>query len=180
MSAVLLGVTASISAYRACDLITELRGQGHEVTAVMTRDAKHFITPLVLESFTANDVIDEFFSVPGRKKPVHIELARKSDVILVAPATADIIAKLSYGFADDVLSCTVLATEAPVVVVPAMNEKMYFHPATQENVERLKKRGVIFVPPVEGHLVCSEKGMGHIAPNSSILAAVAQALSKKK
>lgn len=177
---VLLGVTASIAAYKACDLITDLRSKGYSVTAVMTRDAKHFITPLVLESFTANDVIEDFFSVAGRTKPIHIELAKKSDIILIAPATADIIAKLSYGFADDVLSCTVLAAEKPVVIVPAMNEKMYFHAATQENIERLKKRGVIFVPPVEGHLVCSDQGMGHIADNPVILAAVANALSAKK
>ena len=177
---ILLGVTASISAYKVCDLITELRTQNFSVTAVMTHDAHHFITPLVLESFTANDVVEDFFSVKGRTKPIHIELAKKSDLFLIAPATADIIAKLSYGFADDVLSCAVLATQAPVVIAPAMNEKMYFHPATQENIERLKKRGVIFIPPVEGHLVCSDHGMGHIADNAVILKAVQSALSLKK
>ena len=177
---ILLGVTASISAYKVCDLITELRAENFSVTAVMTQDAHHFITPLVLESFTANDVVENFFSVAGRTKPIHIELAKKSDLILIAPATADIIAKLSYGFADDVLSCTVLAAECPVVVVPAMNDKMYAHPATQENIERLKKRGVIFVPPIEGHLVCSDQGMGHIADNSKILKTVESILSKKK
>jgi len=177
---ILLGVTASISAYKVCDLITELRSENFSVTAVMTKDAHHFVTPLVLESFTANDVIEDFFSVQGRKKPIHIELAQKSDLILIAPATADIIAKLSYGLADDVLSCTVLATQAPVVIAPAMNEKMYFHPATQENIERLKKRGVVFVPPVEGHLVCSDQGMGHIAGNDAIRKAVHATLSQKK
>jgi len=140
MKNILLGVTASISAYKVCDLITDLRAKNLSVTAVMTRDAHHFVTPLVLESFTANDVIEDFFSVKGRTKPIHIALAQKSDLILIAPATADIIAKLSYGLADDVLSCTVLATEAPVVIVPAMNEKMYRNAATQENIARLKKR----------------------------------------
>ncbi len=177
---ILLGVSASISAYRACDLITELRAKNFTVTAVMTKDARHFITPLVLESFTANDVVEDFFSVQGRTKPIHIELAKKSDLILIAPATADVIAKLSYGFADDVLSCSVLAFDGPVLVVPAMNEKMYLNEATQENITRLKKRGVIFVPPVEGHLVCSDQGMGHIAPNTAILNAVETALAKKK
>ncbi len=176
---ILLGVTASISAYKVCDLITELRAENYSVTAVMTEDAHHFVTPLVLESFTANDVIENFFSVAGRKKPIHIELAKKSDVILIAPATADVIAKLSYGFAGDVLTCTVLATQAPVIIVPAMNDKMYSHPATQENIERLKKRGVIFVPPIEGHLVCSDQGMGHIADNATIRKAVHDALAKK-
>lgn len=177
---ILLGVTASISAYKVCDLITELRSDNFSVTAVLTKDAHHFVTPLVLESFTANDVIEDFFLVQGRKKPVHIELAKKSDLILIAPATADIIAKLSYGLADDVLSCTVLASTAPVVVVPAMNEKMYFHPATQENIDRLKKRGVIFVPPVEGHLVCSDQGMGHIADNALIRKTIHDTLTQKK
>ena len=180
MKNILLGVTASISAYKVCDLITELRSENFSVTAVMTQDAHHFITPLVLESFTANDVVENFFSVAGRTKPIHIELAKKSDLILIAPATADIIAKLSYGFADDVLSCTVLAAECPVVVVPAMNDKMYANPATQENIERLKKRGIIFVPPIEGHLVCSDQGMGHIADNAAIRKAIHHTLSKKK
>ncbi len=177
---ILIGVTASIAAYKVCDLITELRAEKYQVRAAMTEDAHHFITPLVLESFTANDVIENFFSVPGRTKPVHIELAKKSDLILIAPATADIIAKLANGFAGDVITCTVLATEAPVVIVPAMNEKMYAHPATQENITRLKNRGVVFVPPVEGHLVCSDHGMGHIADNAAILKAVRENLAKKK
>ena len=177
---ILLGVTASIAAYKVCDLITELRQKNYLVTAVMTEDAKNFITSLVLESFTANDVVENFFSVPGRTKPIHIELAKKSDLILIAPATADILAKLSFGFAGDVLTCAVLASEAPLVIVPAMNEKMYAHPATQENIARLKSRGVVFVPPVEGHLVCSDHGMGHIADNAAILKAVDAALAKKK
>ena len=176
MKNILLGVTASISAYKVCDLITELRGKDFSVTAVMSKDAHHFITPLVLESFTANDVVEDFFSVKGRTKPIHIELAKKSDLILIAPATADIIAKIAYGFADDVLSGTVLATTAPVVIVPAMNEKMYANPATQENITRLKKRGMVFVPPVEGHLVCSDHGMGHIADNAVIFSAIKKLL----
>lgn len=174
---ILLGVTASISAYRACDLITELRKKGHEVTAVMTKDAQHFITPLVLQSFTAKEVVTDFFSLPGRVKPVHIELAKQSDIIVIAPATADIIAKLSYGFAEDVLTCAVLASTAPLVIVPAMNEKMYAHPATQENIERLKKRGAHLVPPIEGHLVCSDHGMGHIADNASIIQKIESLIS---
>ena len=176
----LLGVSASIAAYRACDLITDLRAKNFSVTAVMTKDARHFITPLVLESFTAHDVVEDFFSVQGRTKPIHIELAKRSDLILIAPATADVIAKLSYGLADDVLTCAVLAFDGPVVVVPAMNEKMYAHEATQENISRLKKRGVVFVPPVEGHLVCSDQGMGHIASNAAILKAVEVSLARKK
>ena len=177
---ILLGVSGSIAAYKACDLIADLREAGFSVTVVMTKDAHHFITPLSLQSFAGTEVVSDFFSVPGRTKPVHIELAKRSDLILVAPASADILAKLAHGFADDVLACTVLASTSPLVLCPAMNEKMYFNPATQENIERLKKRGVSFVPPVEGHLVCSDQGMGHIAENISILKVVQAALSSKK
>ena len=175
---ILLGVTASISAYRACDLITELKNAGFDVRAVMTKDAHHFITPLTLQSFSGNEVVSDFFSLEGRITPVHIELARTSDLILVAPATADVIAKLSHGMADDVLTCTVLASTAPLVVVPAMNEKMYENRLTQENIRRLKENGASFVDPVRGHLVCSTEGMGHIASNADILKAVLSVLKK--
>jgi phosphopantothenoylcysteine decarboxylase/phosphopantothenate--cysteine ligase len=173
---ILLGVTASISAYRACDLITDFRKEGWAVTVVMTEDAKHFITPLALQSFAGTDVVTDFFSVPGRVKPVHIELAKKSDVIVIAPASADVLAKISHGMADDVLTCTVLASDRPLVVAPAMNEKMYANKFTQENISRLKANGAVIVPPIQGHLVCSDVGMGHIAENATIVAAVKTAL----
>jgi len=175
---ILLGVSGSIAAYKACDLITELRDKGHSVQVVMTKDAHHFVTPLALQSFAGTEVVQDFFSLEGRTKPVHIELAKKADLILVAPATADIIAKLAHGMADDVLSCAALASEAPLVIAPAMNEKMWFHAATQGNVETLKKRGAVVVAPVEGHLVCMDKGMGHLAENASILKAVESAKRK--
>lgn len=173
---ILLGVSGSISAYRACDLITELREGGYSVTVVMTKDAHHFITALTLQSFAGAEVVQDFFSVPGRTKPIHIELAQKADLILVAPASADIIAKLAHGLADDVLACTVLASEASLVIVPAMNEKMYANKFTQENIKRLKENGAKIVPPVHGHLVCSGMGMGHIADNASILKVVRSSL----
>ncbi len=169
---ILLGVSGSIAAYKACDLITALRELGYTVTVVMTKDAHHFITSLSLQSFAGTEVIQDFFSTEGRLKPIHIELAKKADVVLVAPASADIIARLAHGLADDVLSCTVLATDAPIVIAPAMNEKMYFNKATQENIEKLKTRGVKFVNPIEGHLVCMDKGMGHLAELSDIVKAV--------
>ena len=176
---ILLGVTASIAAYRACDLITELRAEGFSVTVVMTKDARHFITALTLQSFAGSEVIEDFFAVPGRVKPVHIELAKKADLILVAPATADIIAKLAHGLADDVLSCTVLASEAKLVIVPAMNEKMLNNRFTQENIKRLEQNGAVFVSPIKGHLVCSDYGDGHIAGNNDILKAVHTSLKSK-
>ncbi|MBI2095408.1 MAG: hypothetical protein HYT89_04510 [Candidatus Omnitrophica bacterium] len=176
---ILLGVTASIAAYRACDLITELRERGHTVTVVMTRDARHFITPLALQSFAGTPVVEDFFSLPGRTRPVHIELAKNSDLILVAPASADIIAKLAHGLADDVLTCAALAGTAPLVIAPAMNEKMWENRFTQENVKRLRGHGAKFVDPIRGHLVCSDEGMGHLAENASILKVVEAAFAGK-
>ena len=173
---ILLGVSGSISAYKACDLITELKGLGFSVKVVMTKDACHFITALTLQSFSGQEVVEDFFSLPGRTKPVHIELAKSSDLILVAPASADIIAKLAHGLAEDVLACTVLASEAPLVIVPAMNEKMYQNKFTQENLKRLKTNGAKIIPPIRGHLVCMDEGMGHIAENTSIIEAVRDAL----
>ena len=177
MKKILLGVSGSISAYRALDIITELREAGHEVNVVMTKDAHHFVTPLSLQSFAGTEVVQDFFSVEGRLKPIHIELAKKSDLILVAPASADILAKLAHGLADDVLSCAVLASDAPLVVAPAMNEKMYYKKVTQENIEKLKKYGAVVVEPIRGHLVCMDQGMGHLAENKSILEAVKRSLS---
>ena len=173
---ILLGVSGSIAAYKACDLITEFREKGHSVSVVMTKDAHHFVTKLSLQSFAGTEVVDDFFSLEGRLKPIHIELAKKSHAIVVAPASADILAKLAHGLADDVLCCTVLASEAPLIVAPAMNEKMYFKKVTQENIEKLKKNGAVVVPPIKGHLVCMDQGMGHLAENASIIKAVEAAL----
>ncbi len=178
MKNILLGVTASIAAYKACDLVTDLREIGHQVTVVMTKDAHHFVTPLSLQSFSGTEIVQDFFSLEGRVKPIHIELAKKSDLILVAPASADVIAKLAYGLADDVLTCTVLASEAPLIVAPAMNEKMYFKKVTQENIEKLKKHGATIVDPIQGHLVCMDQGMGHLAENKTIIDAVTRCLSR--
>lgn len=173
---ILLGVSGSIAAYKACDLITEFREKGHSVSVVMTKDAHHFVTKLSLQSFAGTEVVDDFFSVQGRVKPIHIELAKKADVIVVAPASADVIAKLAHGLADDVLCCTALASDAPLVVAPAMNEKMFYKKVTQENIEKLKKHGAVIVHPVRGHLVCMDQGMGHLAPDATIVKAVMNAL----
>lgn len=173
---IVLGVTGSISAYRACDLVLEMRERGWDVIPVLSKDAHHFVTPLTLESLAGREIYQDFFAVPGRPKPIHIELAKAADAIVIAPASADIIARMSLGLADDILSCTVLAAMSPVVVVPAMNDKMYANSVTQEHVERLKKRGFRFVDPVVGKLVCSDRAMGHIAGNAAILNAVGAVL----
>ncbi len=164
---ILLGVTASIAAYKACDLIKDLKKAGFDVTVVLTKDAAHFVTPLSLETFSGKKVIVDFFS--SQTKPVHIDLAQNSDLILIAPATADVMAKIAHGLADDVLTCTVLASGAPVVIVPAMNDKMLSNPFTQENMARLKKNSIHIIEPVSGALACGYEAAGHIAENSTII-----------
>lgn len=176
---VILGVSASIAAYTACDLARELRTKGAKVVPVLSRDAHHFVTPLSLESVCNHEVYQDFFQVPGRPKPIHIELAKAADVLVVAPASADILARLSLGLADDIITCVALATEAAIIVAPAMNDKMLAHPATREHLARLKERGVQIIDPVVGELVCTGQAMGHIADKSVIVAAVLAALKKK-
>lgn len=176
---VVLGISASISAYTACDLIRELRAKGVKVMPVLSRDAHHFVTPLAVQSVANHTVYQDFFSVPGRTTPVHIELAKAADVIVVSPASADVIARLSLGLADDILTCAVLASEAPVIIAPAMNDKMWANPVTQEHVGRLTKRGFEFVGPVVGELVCVGQAMGHIAENSMIVKSIMAALQKR-
>lgn len=174
-----MGVSASIAAYRVCSLIPELREAGYRVRVVLTRDAHQFITPLTLQSLAGTPVVDDFFSLEGRTKPIHIELGQSADLILVAPATADVIAKLAHGFAEDVLTAAVLASRSPLVIVPAMNDKMLEHPFTRENLKRLEQNGAVIVPPVRGYLVCSDEGLGHIAENEAILKTVRRLLSGK-
>lgn len=175
-----LGITASISAYRMCDLILDLKAQGVKVIPVLSRDAHHFVTPLQIESLAAHEVYQDLFSVPGRPKPIHIELAKAADAILVSPASADVIARMSLGLGDDLLTSMILAAVSPVVVAPAMNDKMYENPVTQEHLERLKKRGFKIVPPIVGKLVCSDEAMGHLAENSVILKTILETLKIQK
>jgi phosphopantothenoylcysteine decarboxylase/phosphopantothenate--cysteine ligase len=175
---ILLGVTASIAAYKACDLIKDLKKTGYEVYVVMTKDAHHLVTPLSLQTFSGNEVTTDFFAPSG--KPRHIKLAEEADLILVAPATADCIAKIANGFADDALTSTILASTAPVLVAPAMNDKMWNNPFTQENIERLKKNGIRIIQPIKGMLACGYEGMGHLAPLEDIVKAVNEKLSSPR
>lgn len=157
---IILGITGSIAAYKAADIASRLSQAGARVTAVLTEPGARFITPLTLESITGNEV---FTSLWHEKSGInHITLAEKADVVLIAPATANTIAKLAGGLADDMLSCVVLATRAPVIIAPAMHTAMYENPATQGNIELLKKRGFIFIEPGEGRLASGGYGRGRL------------------
>jgi phosphopantothenoylcysteine decarboxylase len=161
----LLGVTGSIAAYKAADLASKLKKAGHDVFCVMTKDAAHFITPLTLETLSQHPVtLDLFEAGEGDWRPSHLQLADTADLLLIAPATANVIAKLALGLADDALSTIALALrpEAKVLVAPAMNGKMWLHPATQANVKTLQARGVEFIGPDKGLLACGYEGIGRL------------------
>jgi len=173
---VLIGITASIAAYKSCDIIRHLRRLGCDTKVVMSPDAKHFITPLTLLTISRNEVVTDMFRVSEKWDIYHTSLAEWANVILIAPATADMISKLACGLADCALSATVLASKATVLIAPAMNENMYTHKAVQENIEKLKKFGYKFVAPKRGYLACGYEGMGHIADTKDIIEAVKKAL----
>ena len=176
---VALGVSGGVAAYKAAELVRRLQQEGIDVQVVMTRSAQEFITPLTFAALTGQKVITEMFG--GEAQPPanvesaieHIAVAQRIDVLVVAPATANVMAKLARGIADDFLTTLYLATTAPVIVAPAMNVNMWEHAATQENVEMLRARGVHVVSPDEGYLACGMTGAGRLAGVEAIAGAVA-------
>ena len=159
---VVLGVTGSIAAYKSAELASLLVKQGHDVFVVMTRDAAEFITPLTLQTLSKNPVSTSFFDEKENWRPGHIELADRANLLLIAPATANVIAELAHGLAGHPLAAIALATRAQILVAPAMNGKMWEHSATQENVATLKSRGVEFIGPEDGMLACGYEGVGRL------------------
>jgi len=166
---IVLGVTASIAAYKACEIIRSLKEEGFGVTVIMTEEAGEFITPLTLAGLSRNKVYSRMFSDPEDWEIEHISLADKADLILIAPATANIIAKLACGLGDDLLSSCVLAAQAPVLIAPAMNFNMFRHKLTQENIAKLKKIGYKFIGPEKGKLADGRIGIGHLASVEEIV-----------
>ncbi len=171
MKKIVLGVTGSIAAYRAADLASQLTKKKYHVRVVMTTDAQRFITPLPFKTLTRNPVVTDLYDEDEGWKPTHIDLADSADLLLIAPATANVIAKLAHGIADDALSCIALALnpQAKLLIAPAMNGKMWLHAATQENVKVLKKRGAEFIGPDEGMLSCGYEGTGRLWPVEKIV-----------
>jgi phosphopantothenoylcysteine decarboxylase len=163
---IVLGVTGSIAAHKAADLASLLTKAKCTMRVVMTADAQRFITPLPFKTLTRNPVVTDLYDEDEGWKPTHIELADAADLLVIAPATANVIAKLAHGLADDALTCIALALnpKAKILIAPAMNGKMWLHPATQENVATLKKRGAEFIGPDEGMLSCGYEGLGRLWP----------------
>jgi phosphopantothenoylcysteine decarboxylase/phosphopantothenate--cysteine ligase len=169
---IVLGVTGSIAAYKAGDIVRRLQDKGCDVTVIMTDNAEEFITPLTLETLSRKPVLRDMFARDVEWDMAHISLAKLADVFVVAPATANVIGKMACGIADDLLTCTAVTTKAPIVVAPAMNTDMLTNPIVQENIAKLKKLGVMFVEPKEGKLACGDIGKGALADVDDIIKAV--------
>jgi phosphopantothenoylcysteine decarboxylase len=175
---IVLGVTGSIAAHKAVDICSLLVKSATSVHVVMTRDAREFVTPLPFKTLSRNPVITSLYDEEEGWRPAHIRLADEADLLLIAPATANCLAKLAHGQADDALGCIALALnpEAKLIIAPAMNGKMWSHPATQANVGLLRERGAQFIGPAEGELACGYEGLGRLETPDAIAEAALQLL----
>lgn len=166
---VILGVTASIAIYKACDIVRRLREQAFSITVVMTKEAEELIRPIVFQSLAGNKVYSGLFTQPDSWEIGHVSIAEKADLVLVAPATANIIGKVAGGICDDLLTCVICTTRAPVLFAPAMNKNMYRNKIVQENIKKLKSFGYKFIEPRTGRLACGKMGVGCLAEVETII-----------
>jgi phosphopantothenoylcysteine synthetase/decarboxylase len=179
---IILGVTGSIAAHKAVDLASMLAKQGCDVRVLMTEDAQRFVTPLPFKTLSRHPVVTGLYDEEEGWKPAHIEMADEADLLLIAPATAHTIARLALGLANDALSCVALALnpEAKILIAPAMNGKMWLHPATQEHVATLKNRGAEFIGPEAGLLSCGYEGLGRLWPVEQVAARALELLRARQ
>ena len=180
MATVVLGITGGIAAYKACELVSRLKKAHVDVYVIMTKHACEFVTPLTLETLSGHPVVSDMFDREAPWEVEHISLAQRADVFVIAPATANILAKMAHGLADDMLSTTVMATRAPILVAPAMNTGMWENPATQANMKTLLGRGVRQIGPGSGLLACGDVGAGRMSEPAEIADAVLALLQTKK
>jgi len=176
---IVLGVTGSIAAYKAAELASRFTAEGFRVDVIMTESAQQFISPLTFRNITGRPVVTTMWDLASEFSVEHVALAEAADVVLIAPATANIIAKIACGMADDMLSCTVLATKAPIIIAPAMNDNMWSNAITRENVARLMKRGFTFVGPARGRLASGKMGLGRLTSLDEIYGITLQVLGRK-
>ncbi len=177
---IVLGVSGGIAVYKACELVSRLKKLDAEVHVIMTDSASRFVAPLTFQSLSLNQVVVDMFESPNYWEIEHISLAKLADVLVIAPATANIIGKLAAGIADDMLSTTVMATKAQVVIAPAMNTNMYENPVVRKNIQKLKDLGYIFVEPEEGRLACGDVGKGKLADPAVIQEAIIDLLNPRQ
>ena len=175
---IVLGVTGSIAVYKAADIASQLTQAGAKVNVIMTEEALQFISPVTFRAITGRPVVIEMFDLASEFSLEHVSLAEAADIIVIAPATANIIAKLATGIADDMLCCTVLATKSPVVIAPAMDANMYDNPITQDNLSKLKARNFTIVGPALGRLASGKEGLGRLTDSSDIIGTICQVLGK--
>ena len=175
---IVLGVTGSIAAYKAAEIASQLTQAGARVDVIMTEAAIEFVTPLTFQAITKRPVATEMFALSSDSIAEHVALAEAADIVVVAPATANVIAKLAAGIADDILCCTVLATKAPVVIAPAMDANMYDNPITQDNLSKLKTRNFTIVGPSWGRLASGKEGSGRLVDISDIIGTICQVLGE--
>ena len=178
MATIVLGVTGSIAAYKACELVRLLVKEEHEVHVIMTACAQKFVAPLTFQTLSRNPVAQTMFDDPEEWVPGHISLADKADLFVIAPCTANVLAKLTHGLADDMLTATALASKAPLLIAPAMNTGMWDHPATQSNMATLSSRGVRFVDAGTGDLACGITGKGRMAEPQQIAEVIFRLVNK--
>lgn len=177
---IVLGVSGSIAAYKAAELVRMMKKTDWLVSVIMTRSATRFVGELTFQTLSQNPVLVNEFEHTESWNPSHVALADWADVLVIAPCTANVIAKLAHGLADDALTSTALACKAPLVIAPAMNENMWLHPATQDNLRIIKSRRAIVVAPQYGQLACGWTGEGRLAPLDEIMSAVEKTLYPKK
>ena len=177
---VVVGVSGGIACYKACEIVSRLKKLNACVDVIMTKNATEFVQPLTFESLSSRPVTVDMFAPKEKFEVEHISLAKKADLCVIAPTTANVLAKLAEGIADDMLTTTVLAMKCPIVVAPAMNTNMYENPITQQNIKALKERGFIFVDPISGRLACGDTGVGKMAEPIDIVSKVADVLIPKQ
>lgn len=177
---IIIGIAGGIAAYKACGIVSYLKKQGANVEVIMTKNACEFITPLTLETLSGNKVITNMFERPDYIEVKHISIAKKADLFLIIPATANIIGKIANGIADDMLSTTIIATKAPVIFAPAMNNGMYENKIVQNNLQKLKEYGYKIIEPATGYLACGDNAKGKLPPNKEIVNYVKVLIKEKK
>ena len=177
---IVLGVTGGIAAYKSAEVVSRLRHMGANVHVIMTKNATEFVAPLTFRTLSANPVVTDTFAAPEEWNVEHVALAKLADLFVIAPATANILAKMACGIADDMLSTTVLATKAAVLVAPAMNTGMWTAEATRQNVETLRNRGVEFIGPDNGMLACGDEGTGRMSEPAEIVNRIGELLARKQ
>ena len=175
---IILGITGSIAAYKAAEIASQLTQAGAKVNVILTEEAVQFISPVTFRAITGRPVVTEMFDLASEFSIEHVSLAKAADIVVIAPATANIIAKLAAGIADDMLCCTVLATKAPVVIAPAMETNMYNNPVTQDNLHKLKVRNFVIIGPTTGWLASGKKGLGRLADINDIIGGIRQVLER--